>query len=66
MIKIEETYHSVPHGEKPKNMTIFVEWPLTGKTERGMMVTVIGIYSIKNVLGVNKHFLRVVGMQVDN
>jgi len=77
-LKLQETPDSVPQGEMPRHMKMFVDRSLTEKTVPGNRVTVIGIYSItkgsgkpggrggaKDVVGVRNPYLRVVGIQVE-
>jgi len=76
VLKLQEAPDSVPHGEMPRHMQLFVDRSLCEKTVPGNRVTVLGIYSIKKVaktgrgrekgaVGVRAPYLRVVGIQVE-
>lgn len=47
---MQERPEEVPTGELPQNMTLIVDRHLVGKISPGTRVTVIGIYSIYQVL----------------
>merc|ERR1712142_1325692 len=75
-LKLRESPDSVPHGELPRHMQLFVDRSLTEKAVPGNRVTVIGVYSIrkmakigrggeKGAVGVRMPYLRVVGLQVE-
>jgi len=74
--KLQESPESVPHGEMPRHMQLFVDRSLVEKAVPGNRVTVIGVYSIrkmakigrggeKGAVGVRLPYLRVVGLQVE-
>jgi len=75
-LKLQESPESVPHGEMPRHMQLFVDRSLTERAVPGNRVTVIGVYSIrkmakigrggeKGAVGVRMPYLRVVGLQVE-
>merc|ERR1719150_2139426 len=75
-LKLQESPDSVPHGEMPRHLTLFVDRSLVERSVPGNRVTVIGVYSIKKmakigrggekgVVGVRMPYLRVVGLQVE-
>ena len=47
---VQERPEEVPTGELPQNMTLIVDRHLVSKISPGTRVTVIGIYSIYQVL----------------
>merc|ERR1719470_495533 len=74
--ELMESPESVPHGEMPRHMQLFVDRSLTERAVPGNRVTVIGVYSIrkmaklgrggeKGAVGVRMPYLRVVGLQVE-
>eukprot|EP00092_Neocalanus_flemingeri_P025492 GFUD01027640.1.p1 GENE.GFUD01027640.1~~GFUD01027640.1.p1 ORF type:complete len:749 (-),score=252.70 GFUD01027640.1:1872-4058(-) len=75
-LKLQESPESVPHGEMPRHMQLFVDRSLVERAVPGNRVTVIGVYSIrkmaklgrggeKGAVGVRMPYLRVVGLQVE-
>jgi len=75
-LKLQETTDSVPHGEMPRHVQLFVDRSLCEKTVPGNRVTVLGIFSItkgsakgrgreKSAVGVRTPYLRVVGIHVE-
>ena len=46
ILKLQESPDSVPHGEMPRHMKLFVDRFLVDKVVPGNRVTVLGIYSI--------------------
>jgi len=75
-LKLQESPESVPHGEMPRHMQLYVDRSLVDKAVPGNRVTVIGIYSIrkmakigrgaeKGAVGVKMPYLRVVGLTVE-
>merc|ERR1719150_540892 len=75
-LKLQESPDSVPHGEMPRHLTLFVDRSLVERSVPGNRVTVIGVYSIKKMakigrggekgaVGVRMPYLRVVGLQVE-
>merc|ERR1712106_344257 len=75
-LKLQESPESVPHGEMPRHMQLFVDRSLVERSVPGNRVTVIGVYSIrkmakigrggeKGAVGVKMPYLRVVGLQVE-
>jgi len=75
-LKLQESPESVPHGEMPRHMQLFVDRSLVEKAVPGNRVTVMGVYSIrkmakmgrggeKGAVGVRMPYLRVVGLQVE-
>jgi len=75
-LKLQESPESVPHGEMPRHMQLFVDRSLVERSVPGNRVTVIGVYSIrkmakigrggeKGAVGVRMPYLRVVGLQVE-
>jgi len=75
-LKLQESPESVPHGEMPRHMQLFVDRSLVERAVPGNRVTVIGVYSIrkmakigrggeKGAVGVRLPYLRVVGLQVE-
>lgn len=51
VLKLQESPDSVPHGEMPRHMQLFVDRSLVDKAVPGNRVTVLGIYSIKKFGG---------------
>jgi DNA replication licensing factor MCM5 len=47
ILKLQEAPDSVPHGEMPRHMQLFVDRFLCDRVVPGNRVTVLGIYSIK-------------------
>jgi DNA replication licensing factor MCM5 len=75
-LKLQESPESVPHGEMPRHMQLYVDRSLVERAVPGNRVTVIGVYSIrkmakigrgaeKGAVGVKMPYLRVVGLQVE-
>jgi DNA replication licensing factor MCM5 len=77
-LKLQETPDSVPNGEVPRHMQLYLERYLCDKIVPGNRVTVTGIYSIKKAanpnkkslkdklnIGIRQPYLRVVGIQID-
>jgi len=75
-LKLQEATDSVPHGEMPRHMQLYVDRSLVERAVPGNRVIVIGVYSIrkmaklgrgaeKGAVGVRMPYLRVVGLQVD-
>merc|ERR1712106_394116 len=75
-LKLQESPESVPHGEMPRHLQLFVDRSLVERAVPGNRVTVIGVYSIrkmtkigrgseKGAVGVKMPYLRVVGLQVE-
>jgi len=75
-LKLQENPDSVPHGEMPRHITMYVDRSLVERSVPGNRVTVIGVYSIrkmakigrggeKGAVGVRMPYLRVVGLQVE-
>ncbi len=77
MLKLQEAPDSVPHGEMPRHMTLYVDRFLCDQMVPGNRVVVTGIYSIKKTgkltskksdrgaVGVRNPYLRVVGTHVE-
>lgn len=77
ILKLQEAPDSVPHGEMPRHMSLFLDRSLVDRVVPGNRVTVLGIYSIKkgaktsnsrsdkSAVGVRAPYLRVVGIEVD-
>jgi len=76
VLKLQESPDSVPHGEMPRHVQLFLERSLCEKAVPGNRVTVIGVYSIqkaaaqgrgknKGAIGVRMPYLRVIGVQVE-
>ena len=77
ILKLQEAPDSVPHGEMPRHMKLFVDRFLCDKIVPGNRVMIQGIYSIKKAqkmsskksergaVGVRAPYLRVVGVQVE-
>lgn len=73
-LKLQEAPESVPQGEMPRHLQLFVDRYLCDRVVPGNRVTVMGIYSIKKAssmnndrkasIGVRSPYLRVVGIQV--
>eukprot|EP00095_Tigriopus_kingsejongensis_P004487 maker-scaffold168_size293125-snap-gene-1.88 protein:Tk04487 transcript:maker-scaffold168_size293125-snap-gene-1.88-mRNA-1 annotation:"dna replication licensing factor mcm5" len=78
ILKLQESPDSVPHGEMPRHMSLYLDRSLVDRVVPGNRVTVLGIYSIKktskmsakrserSAVGVRAPYLRVVGVEVDN
>jgi len=78
MLKLQEAPDSVPHGEMPRHVSLYVDRFLCDQMVPGNRVTVIGIYSIRKqnkvsnkksergAVGVRAPYLRVIGVSVDN
>ena len=47
MLKLQESPDSVPHGEMPRHISLYVDRFLCDKVVPGNRITVQGIYSIK-------------------
>ena len=76
MLKVQEAPDSVPHGEMPRHISLYVDRCLVDKVVPGNRITVLGIYSIKKsnkmtsknergAVGVRSPYLRVVGIHVE-
>ena len=77
ILKLQEAPDSVPHGEMPRHMSLFVDRFLCDQVVPGNRVTVLGVYSIKKTfksfkqksdrgaVGVRAPYIRVVGIQVE-
>ncbi|KAF6017826.1 MCM5 [Bugula neritina] len=78
VLKLQESPDSVPNGELPRHLTLYVDRELCDKTVPGNKVTVTGIYAIKKAakskserngpkvnVGIRQPYLRVVGLDVD-
>jgi len=76
VLKLQEAPDSVPHGEMPRHVQLFLERSLCEKAVPGNRLTVMGIYSIqkaakkgrggdKGAVGVRMPYLRVVGIKVE-
>jgi len=74
-LKLQESPESVPHGEMPRHMQLYIDRSLVDVAVPGNRVSVIGIYSIrkmakigrgreKGAVGVKMPYLRVVGMSI--
>merc|ERR1719431_1961541 len=75
-LKLQESPDSVPHGEMPRHLQLYVDRSLVERAVPGNRVTVMGVYSIrkmakigrgaeKGAVGVKMLYLRVVGLQVE-
>jgi len=75
-LKLQEAPESVPHGELPRHIQMYVDRSLVDRAVPGNRVTVIGVYSIrkmakigrgaeKGAVGVKMPYLRVVGLRVE-
>jgi len=75
-LKLQEAPDSVPHGEMPRHLQLYVDRSLVDRAVPGNRVTVIGVYSIrkmakmgrgaeKGAVGVKMPYLRVVGLRVE-
>ena len=75
-LKLQEAPESVPHGEMPRHMQLYIDRSLVDAAVPGNRVSVIGIYSIrkmaklgrgaeKGAVGVKMPYLRVVGLTID-
>jgi len=75
-LKLQEAPESVPHGEMPRHMQLYIDRSLVDVAVPGNRVSVIGIYSIrkmakigrgkeKGAVGVKMPYLRVVGLAID-
>lgn len=75
-LKLQESPDSVPHGEMPRHLQLYVDRSLVERAVPGNRVTVMGVYSIrkmakmgrgaeKGAVGVKMPYLRVVGLQVE-
>ena len=53
ILKLQEAPDSVPHGEMPRHMQLFLDRFLCDRVVPGNRVTVLGIYSIKKTGQVN-------------
>ncbi|XP_076351638.1 minichromosome maintenance 5 isoform X1 [Tachypleus tridentatus] len=77
VLKLQESPEDVPHGEIPRHVTLFCDRYLCELVVPGNCVTVVGIYSIKNLsktvkrnrekasVGICKPYIRVVSITVD-
>ncbi len=79
MLKLQEAPDSVPHGEMPRHMSLYVDRFLCDKVVPGNRITVQGIYSIRKsggasktgnkrergTVGVRAPYVRVLGIQVE-
>ncbi|CAI8016498.1 DNA replication licensing factor mcm5 [Geodia barretti] len=80
VLKIQESPDSVPKGELPRHIQLYLDRYLTDCIVPGNRITVIGIYSIRKAgtkpqktgrekassAGLRKPYLRVVGIEVDS
>ena len=75
-LKLQESPDSVPHGEMPRHMQLYIDRSLVDVAVPGNRVSVIGIYSIrkmaklgrgkeKGAVGVKMPYLRVVGLTIE-
>jgi len=76
ILKLQEAPDSVPHGEMPRHVKLFLERSLCDKVVPGNRVSILGIFSIqkaakqgygkdKGATGVRMPYLRVTGIQVE-
>jgi len=76
ILKLQEAPDSVPHGEMPRHVKLFLERSLCEKVVPGNRVSVLGIFSIqkaakqgygkdKGATGVRMPYLRVAGIHVE-
>eukprot|EP00118_Oscarella_pearsei_P026954 m.310596 g.310596 ORF g.310596 m.310596 type:complete len:737 (+) comp52950_c0_seq1:92-2302(+) len=77
VLKLQESPDSVPTGEIPRHMQLYVDRYLVDKVVPGNRVTVTGIYSIKKsgmkfkggrdklAVGIRHPYLRIVGISVE-
>ncbi|CAG0880353.1 unnamed protein product [Cyprideis torosa] len=78
ILKLQETPESVPYGEMPRHLQLFVDRYLCERTVPGNRVTVMGIYSIKSTampgkrtardkvaVGIRAPYLKVLGIEID-
>lgn len=76
IIKLQESTESVPHGEMPRHLMLYIERNLCERVVPGNRVNILGIYSIKRAStakskkgkqlpGVRAPYLRVVGIQLE-
>jgi len=76
ILKLQESPDSVPQGEMPRHVQLYLERSLCDKAVPGNRLTVTGIYSIqkaakqgrgkdKGAVGVRMPYIRVVGIQVE-
>jgi len=78
ILKLQESPDSVPHGEMPRHMQLYVDRSLVDRVVPGNRVTVLGIYSIKKSfgqkagkggkndnVGVRAPYMRVIGIEVE-
>lgn len=78
-LKLQELHDSVPQGEMPRHIQLYLDRFLCDKVVPGNKVIILGIFSIKkiasskkaenkgkSVVGVRVPYLRVVGVTVDN
>jgi len=61
ILKLQEAPDSVPHGEMPRHMQLFVDRFLCDRVVPGNRVTVLGIYSIKKTSQVRLKLLPMPG-----
>ena len=80
ILKLQESPDSVPHGEMPRHMQLYVDRSLVDRVVPGNRVTVLGIYSIKKSfaakkagasgksdnVGVRAPYMRVIGIEVSS
>jgi DNA replication licensing factor MCM5 len=78
-LKLQESPDSVPNGELPRHLQLYLDRYLTDRVVPGNRVTIIGIYSIKKgviktskrsrdnavSVGIRKPYIRVVGIEID-
>ncbi len=77
MLKLQEAPDSVPHGEMPRHVSLYVDRFLCDQMVPGNRVTVLGVYSIRKAhkvsskksergaVGVRAPYLRVLGIRVE-
>jgi DNA replication licensing factor MCM5 len=76
VLKLQESPDSVPNGELPRHMQLYVDRYLVDQVVPGNRVTVIGVYSIRKgavskgrdqlSVGIRRPYLRVVGISVES
>uniref|UniRef100_A0A672GWI1 DNA replication licensing factor MCM5 n=1 Tax=Salarias fasciatus TaxID=181472 RepID=A0A672GWI1_SALFA len=77
-LRLQESPDAVPHGEMPRHLQLYCDRYLCDRVVPGNRVTIMGIYSIKNMaatktkgkekgvgVGIRASYLRVVGIQMD-
>jgi len=78
VLKLQESPDSVPHGELPRHMQLFVDRFMVDRVVPGNRVTVLGVYSIKKgsvnrpggkgdkgAVGIRAPYMRVIGIEVE-